>query len=219
MFFEVASKNMGSGCGMLVMWLLRRSSNPVIYKINYGHLFIVNCIAKNQNKRIEAWNDPFWKIIQTPPIVFRHFLQICSIHIFLKIGHSRPLFLYFRLFNKVDSKEYKIFQMTGFELRTSSLGSNHSTNSATNTAPKISQFTTATKNVLQFGHPNRFHRMKSRRLWRRHKNTLNSFFPSTPNREMKAHQKIVKLFSYRNDDGEANDGWRSTFLILSIFSW
>ena len=59
MFFEVASKNMGSGCGMLVMWLLRRSSNPVIYKTNYGHLFIVNCIAKNQNKRIEAWNDPF----------------------------------------------------------------------------------------------------------------------------------------------------------------
>ena len=68
------------------------------------------------------------------------------------------------------------------------------------------------RTVLQFGHPNRFHGMKSRRLWRRHKNTLNSFFPSTPNREMKAHQKIVKLFSYRNDDaddiddGEANDG-------------
>ena len=42
---------------------------------------------------------------------------------------SRPLFLYFRLFNSVDSKRSIYFlPMTGFELRTSGVGSKHSTN-------------------------------------------------------------------------------------------
>ena len=46
------------------------------------------------------------------------------------MGHSRPLFLNFRLFNEVfntfDSKE--IMSMTRFELRISGVQSNHSTN-------------------------------------------------------------------------------------------
>ena len=50
------------------------------------------------------------------------------------MGHSRPLFLYFRLFNTVDSKCSKYFlPMTGFERRTSGIGSDHSTNWATTT--------------------------------------------------------------------------------------
>ena len=50
------------------------------------------------------------------------------------MGHSRPLFLYFRLFNTVDSKQYILYnslQMTGFEPRTALLsvvGSDRSTN-------------------------------------------------------------------------------------------
>ena len=51
---------------------------------------------------------------------------------FFKKGHFRPLFLYFRLFNTVDSKQvnvpYKSLPMTGFEPRTSCVGSDHSTN-------------------------------------------------------------------------------------------
>ena len=46
------------------------------------------------------------------------------------MGHSPPLFLYFRLFNTVDSKKINVrnksLLMTGFELRTSGVGSNHS---------------------------------------------------------------------------------------------
>ena len=51
------------------------------------------------------------------------------------MGHSRPLFLYFRLFNTADSKYiniyikiYKFLPMTGFEPRTSGIGSDRSTN-------------------------------------------------------------------------------------------
>ena len=54
----------------------------------------------------------------------------------IKMGLSQPLFLYFRLFNAVDSKnvQYKILSMTGFESQTSGIGSNCSTNWATTTA-------------------------------------------------------------------------------------
>ena len=49
-----------------------------------------------------------------------------------KMGHSRPLFLYFCLFNTVDSKQvnvrYKSLPMTGFEPLTSGIGNNRSTN-------------------------------------------------------------------------------------------
>ena len=51
---------------------------------------------------------------------------------FLKLGHSRPLFLYFCLFNYklVD----KFLLMTGCEPRISGVGSNRSSNGATTTA-------------------------------------------------------------------------------------
>ena len=47
-----------------------------------------------------------------------------------KVGHSRPLFIYFRLFNTVDNKQMfnKILPMSGVEPRTSGIKSNRSTN-------------------------------------------------------------------------------------------
>ena len=66
-----------------------------------------------------------------------------SIYIsFLKVGHSLPLFIYFRLFNTADNKQVnkqmfnKILPMTRVELRTSGLESNRSTNWATTTSPQ-----------------------------------------------------------------------------------
>ena len=53
---------------------------------------------------------------------------------FLNMGHSWPLFLYFRLFktqltvNKCSIYINKFLPMTGFELRTSGIGSNRFTN-------------------------------------------------------------------------------------------
>ena len=46
------------------------------------------------------------------------------------MGQSRTIFLYFRLFNTVDSKnvQYNYLLMTGFEPRTPGVGSNRSTN-------------------------------------------------------------------------------------------
>ena len=58
------------------------------------------------------------------------------------MGHSWPLFLYFRLFNTVDSKQVNVqnksLPMTGFKPRTSGIRSNRSTNWATTTAPTSS---------------------------------------------------------------------------------
>ena len=47
----------------------------------------------------------------------------------LKLGHSRPLFFTF-VFSTVNRKfvHYKILPMTGFELRTSGIGSDRSAN-------------------------------------------------------------------------------------------
>ena len=54
---------------------------------------------------------------------------------FLKMGLSRPLLLYFRIFNIVDSNwSIKFLPMTGFEPRTSGIKSDHSTNWATTTS-------------------------------------------------------------------------------------
>ena len=48
------------------------------------------------------------------------------------MGHSRPLLIYFRLFNTADSEQVivveKSLQMTGIELRTSDVGRDRSTN-------------------------------------------------------------------------------------------
>ena len=66
------------------------------------------------------------KIKKKRPIkrdLFKHYF-------FKKIGHSRPPYLYFRLFNTVDSKQcsIKFLPTTGFEPRTSGVGSDCSTN-------------------------------------------------------------------------------------------
>ena len=47
-----------------------------------------------------------------------------------KVGHSRPLFIYFRLFNTVDNKQMfnKILPMTGVKPRISGIGIDRSTN-------------------------------------------------------------------------------------------
>ena len=56
---------------------------------------------------------------------------------FFKMGHSRPRFLYFCLFNTVDSKQiivrYKSLLMTGFEPLTSGVESDCSTDWVTTT--------------------------------------------------------------------------------------
>ena len=56
--------------------------------------------------------------------------------VFFKMGPSRPHFHYFCLFNIVDSKMFNtiFLPMTGFELWTSGIGSDRSTNWATTTA-------------------------------------------------------------------------------------
>ena len=57
---------------------------------------------------------------------------------FKKMGYSRPLFLYFRLFNTGDGKQFSLWIVpkNGWELRTSGVGSNCSTNWATTTSYK-----------------------------------------------------------------------------------
>ena len=50
------------------------------------------------------------------------------------IGHSLPRFLYFRLFNTVDSKQN--LPVIGIELQNSGVGSNSSTNGVATTALK-----------------------------------------------------------------------------------
>ena len=57
----------------------------------------------------------------------------------LKMVHSRPLFLHFCLFNPVDSKQCLIYilPMTGFEPRTSGVGTDRFANWATTTAHKF----------------------------------------------------------------------------------
>ena len=58
------------------------------------------------------------KLIQTLLIYFK------------SVGHSRPLFIYFRLFNTVDNKQMfnKILPMTGVKPQTSGIESDRSTN-------------------------------------------------------------------------------------------
>ena len=52
-----------------------------------------------------------------------------------KVGYSRPLFIYFRLFNTVDNNQMfnNILLMTGVEPGTSGIESDRSTNWATTT--------------------------------------------------------------------------------------
>ena len=64
----------------------------------------------------------------------QHFEIEKRLFFFLKVGHSRPLFIYFCLFNTVDIKQVnkqmfnKILPMTGVDPRTSGIESERSTN-------------------------------------------------------------------------------------------
>ena len=67
------------------------------------------------------------------PLQTRHCFNVNNfafVYFFLKVGHSRPLFIYFRLFNTVDNKQMfnKILPMSGVEPRTSGIESDRSTN-------------------------------------------------------------------------------------------
>ena len=59
------------------------------------------------------------------------------LYYFLKMGHSWPLFFFIFIFSiqLTVNIHYKFLPMTGFELRTSRIGSDRSTNWATTTAP------------------------------------------------------------------------------------
>ena len=87
------------------------------------------------------------------------------------MGHSRPLFLYFRLFNAVDSKQ--LFNtLFPYELRTSGIESNCSTKWATNTAPKNRLLRVCQKIDRFFQSSQRHnrwhHRLRAPRLQRSH---------------------------------------------------
>ena len=50
-------------------------------------------------------------------------------YVVVKMGHPRPLFIYFRVFNsKPKYVHYKVLPMIGFEPRSSGIGSNRSDN-------------------------------------------------------------------------------------------
>ena len=78
--------------------------------------------------RFCACSDSWKRLLQWGPEVF-----------FKKVGHSRPLFIYFRLFNTVDNKQMlnKILPMTVVEPRTSGIESDCSTSWATTTSQRF----------------------------------------------------------------------------------
>ena len=82
----------------------------------------------------------FWSVVMWHPNRW-HFtsMEVFSRSFFLKVGHSRPLFIYFCLFNTVDNKQMfnKILPMMGVEPRTSGIISDRSTNWATTTSRYI----------------------------------------------------------------------------------
>ena len=82
----------------------------------------------------------FWSVVMWHPNRW-HFtsMEVFSRSFFLKVGHSRPLFIYFCLFNTVDNKQMlnKILPMTGVEPRTSGIKSDCSTKWATATSPSV----------------------------------------------------------------------------------
>ena len=87
----------------------------------------------NENKNIALFKNYLANFCR-----FIHFIQVASSKAHWAIIKVSPLFLYFRLFNTVDSKQinvqYNSWPMTGFELQTSGVRSDRSTNSATTTA-------------------------------------------------------------------------------------
>ena len=106
-------------------------------------------ICKNKHyfsfKKWSLWNCNFYwngkrtKINKEEARIDAYFLKVLTfesigfVQLVKKVGHSRPLFIYFRLFSTVDNKQMfnKILLMTAVELRTSGIESDHSTNWAT----------------------------------------------------------------------------------------
>ena len=84
-----------------------------------------------------VWNYSTWGVTI---IGYKLKCQFGWCSTFFKKGHSRPLFLYFRLFNTVDSKQLfdKSLPTTGFDPRTSSVGCDRFTNWGTTTARVLS---------------------------------------------------------------------------------
>ena len=106
-------------------------------------------LANSQSYFVQRKSEHGFKLAMffwSPPIDFsvgraRKFLNRITkpFHLFFKkMGHSRPLLLYFRLFNTVDSKQinvrFKSLLVYGFEPRTSGIRSDRTTNWATTTA-------------------------------------------------------------------------------------
>ena len=76
----------------------------------------------------------FWNISKS--IIF--LVKTATTIFFIKMGHSRLLFHYVRLFNTVDSIcSIYFLPITGFKPLTSGIGSDRSTNWATSTATTI----------------------------------------------------------------------------------
>ena len=99
------------------------------YSPNPAHFFFNFC---PMIRCIENWAANFSKIGST-------FCHIQNNNFFLKkVGNSRLLFIYFRLFNTADNKQMfnKILPMTGVKPRTSGIEMDRSTNWATTTSPK-----------------------------------------------------------------------------------
>ena len=98
------------------------------------------CLERFENTQLYLWNTVSILVnFLLNTIGYRVGMNIhCLATLFFKkMGHSRPLFLYFRLFNTVDSKQMfdKSLPMSGFELRIFGVGGDRSANWATTTAP------------------------------------------------------------------------------------
>ena len=112
---------------------------------NYYYLSSLRTLTQGQCDQIEPlmaiwatlWS--LWEFIgpnRPKSIIFR--VKTATTIFFIKMGHSRPLFHYFRLFNTVDSIcSIYFLPITGFKPRTSGIGSDRSTNWATSTATTI----------------------------------------------------------------------------------
>ena len=93
-----------------MMMVIKYIDDPFV--VSYLNNFLLNVNAKQSS--YEKFNLPTY----------------LSQFVFKKLGYSRPLFLYFRIFNTVEST-YNFSPMTGFEPGISGVGSNCSTNCAT----------------------------------------------------------------------------------------
>ena len=81
------------------------------------------------NQKEAGFGPFFWKKRITPLPYTGKVKKIMPCFFYKKMGHSRPLFLYFRLFNTVDSEPIfdKSLLTLGFVPRTSDVGGDRST--------------------------------------------------------------------------------------------